>query len=106
MDNTDPVGEAGRFVEIMGHQQNRHGQIVAQFGKFVLQALTGHPVDRREGFVEQQHIGPPRQRPRHRDALLLAAGKLPRQPRLQPFETDARQQRQRFIPAAFRGPVL
>ena len=44
----------------------------------VLQCGAGDRVDRRERLVHQQQIGVGGQRPRHADALLLAAGKLMR----------------------------
>ena len=69
--------------------------------QFALEPLPRHPVHRREGFVEQQHLRVARQRPRHRHALLLAAGQLRRHPRFQSGEVNAGEQLAR--PAA-RAP--
>ena len=89
MDDADTIGQPRRFIEIMSDQQGRHRQILPKVGQFTDQAVTGDAIDRREGLVEKQDIGTASQRPRHRDALLLPPGKLPRQPVFEPVETDA-----------------
>jgi hypothetical protein len=44
----------------------------------IVQACAREGVERREGFVEQQHLRPRRERPRDRNPLRLSAGKLAR----------------------------
>ncbi|MNP08724.1 hypothetical protein D3C76_1008040 [compost metagenome] len=62
----------------MRHHQ--HGQVVlaAQPADHVQHLATQLRVQRRGHFVEQHHLGPHRQRPGNRHALLLATGQLRR----------------------------
>ena len=57
-----------------------------------LHLLAQLHVERAERLVEQERSRPVDERPRERDALLLAAGELPRPPALEPFELDDPQQ--------------
>ena len=50
--------------------------VAAQLGELAVELLPRHAVDRGERLVEQQHLRVARERARHRDALLLAAGEL------------------------------
>ena len=55
-----------------------------------MKLAAGRPVDRRERLVEQEHRGLARERPRHGDALLLAARQ-----RCGPAPLEAREMNQR-----------
>ena len=80
----------------MGNQHHRHVEPATQGADFPIKHLTRDPVHRREGFIQQQRRGLPRQRARDRHALLLAAGKFRRTPPLQPAQIDQRQQAPRL----------
>uniref|UniRef100_A0A7S3UYH1 Uncharacterized protein n=1 Tax=Heterosigma akashiwo TaxID=2829 RepID=A0A7S3UYH1_HETAK len=68
-----PIGQHACFVEIVRHQHDWDAQLAPQVGQQAVQPLAVHLVHRREGLIEQQQPGLARQRPRHRDALLLSA---------------------------------
>ncbi len=54
------------------------GQIAMQPGELVEHRAADLRVERRQRLVQQQHLGPDRERARDRDALLLAARELAR----------------------------
>jgi hypothetical protein len=58
--------------------QKRHAQLVLQADQLELRVLTQLLVERAQGLIEQQQLGPLDQRARERHALLLAAGQLVR----------------------------
>ena len=73
-DHADLVGESGRVLEVVGHEQGRDletGEELLELGAHV-DLRVG--VERRERFVEQEDLGVARERARERDALALAAG--------------------------------
>ena len=84
--DADGVGEREGFFLVVRHQHRGDAE-------FALHGADGAPeffadlgVERAEGFVEQQHLRLVRQRARHGDALLLAAGELARQALVHAFE--------------------
>ena len=80
-DHAHPVGERGRVFEVVGDEHRGQACLanhVAQLGADGRPAC-GHRAPRR--LVEEQDGGIPRQRPRERHALTLAAGQR-RGPRL------------------------
>ena len=82
------VRQPQRLIDIVSHQHNRASQQTMNADHLLLQGFARHRIERAEGFIHQQHFRVGRQRARHADALLLAAGKLMRvafaQARLQP----------------------
>ena len=70
------VGEGERFFLVVGDQQRRDAQLPQQLAQVLAQAAAQVGVEAGEGFVEQQQVGPRRERARQGDALLLAAGEF------------------------------
>ncbi len=56
----DAVADHQRLLDRMGHEQQREGGVVPQFEQFLLHAAPGQRVQRGEGLVHQQHLGPHR----------------------------------------------
>ncbi len=73
--------EDGGDAELLLDPSDRAPELLADFG-----------VERAEGLVEQQHLGPVGERARDRDALLLAARELGRQAFVHALEGDELQQ--------------
>ena len=92
MEHHHAVGERRRLLEVVRHEHDRDLQALAHLRELALQAAARHLVHRRERLVEQQHLRVARERPRERDALLLAAGELARQRDLEPAEVDELEQ--------------
>ena len=59
----------------MRDEHRRRAELAQQAAQLDLHGLAQLAVERGEGLVEQQQLGPHRERARHRDPLLLAAGK-------------------------------
>ena len=57
----------------MSDEQHRNLQSLPHIGEDLLHDHPGLRIERAEGFVEQQHFRPRRQRPHDTDALLHAA---------------------------------
>ena len=76
--NDDFVRDLERLLLVVGHKEGREVNFLVEFAQPAAQFLPHLRIKRAEGFVEQQHLGLHRQRPRQRDALPLAAGKLAR----------------------------
>ena len=72
----DPVGEREGILLVVRDDQRRGTERLEQRAQFADQALAQRHVEARERLVEQQVDGTRRERARHRDALLLAAGEL------------------------------
>ena len=64
----------------MGHEHDGLLQLSLQVDELLLQSLTGDGIHRAEGLVHQQHGRVPAERPRHTDALTLAARELVGEP--------------------------
>ena len=87
--HADPVGHRHRLFLVVGDDDEGHAEPALQLHQFQLRALTQLLVERGQRFVEQQDLGPPRQRARQRHAL-SAAGKLVRFALLHAIELDQR----------------
>ena len=72
----------------MRHVDERRAELVLDALQLELHLLAKLHVERAERLVEEQRRRPVDERPRERDALLLAAGELPRPPPLEPLELD------------------
>lgn len=86
VEHRDPVRQRQRLDLVVRDVQDRHvRQLPVQPGEFGEHLGPQPGVQRRQRLVEQQHLGPDRQRPRDGDALLLATGQLPgTAPRVRP----------------------
>ena len=60
----------------MRNHDKRYSQLVLDIHEFELGLLAKLPIQRREGFVQQQDFGLLNQRPRQCDTLTLTAGEL------------------------------
>ena len=76
--HADPVAERQRLLLVVGHEQRRRADRDLDAADLLAELAADLRVERRERLVEQQHLGLDRERPRQRDALLLAAGQLVR----------------------------
>ena len=74
----DAVGEREGVLLVVGDHQRRGTERLEQRAQFADQPLAQRDVEARERLVEQQRRGTRRERARHRDTLLLAAGQLRR----------------------------
>ena len=72
------VAELDRLVDVVGHEKDGLGQTLLEAQELVLEAFPDDRVDGAEGLVHQHHGRIGGQRPRHPDALALAAGELAR----------------------------
>ena len=73
LEDHDPVGEHDGFDRVMGDDQSGAGEFPEVGDQLAPDLTTTGDVERGQGLVEQQDLGPRRQRPGQRDALLLAA---------------------------------
>ena len=89
MQHAQAIGQGAGLVEVVGDQHDGDIEAFAQLHQLTLKPPARHLVHRREGFVEQQHLWLPGQRPGQGHPLTLAAGQLSRQAPLQPFEVDS-----------------
>src|SRR5258706_1024837 len=62
----------------MSYEDRGLGKISAHGDELALQLQTRHWIERAEGLIEQEHRWIGRERARHADTLLLAAGELSR----------------------------
>ena len=77
----------------MRHQHDGAARQAVNAQHLLLQRAARDRIERAEGLIHQQHFRVRRQRPRHADALLLAARELMRQtPRQMRIQTEQRQQ--------------
>ena len=97
--DADAVGHRERFFLVVGHEHRRDAELALHLADRAAQLLADLGVERTEGLIEQQHLGLVRERARHGDALLLAAGELRRQALVHALERDQAQQ----LLAALRG---
>ena len=74
----DPVAHRERLLLVVGHVDERDPDLLLDALQLDLQLAAELEVERAQRLVEQQDVRPVRQRPRERDALLLAAGELVR----------------------------
>ena len=71
--DADLVGDVERFVLLVRDEDGRRVLLLQYLAHLLAQPLAHLDVEIGERFVEQHQVGPRRQRPRERDALLLAA---------------------------------
>ena len=74
----DPVAHLDRLVDVVGDEDDRLRNLAMEPQEVVLESVTGDRVDRAERLVHQHDRGVGGHRPGDADALLLAAGELPR----------------------------
>ena len=98
------VREHRGLVEVVGDEDHRHREVAAQRGELAVEDLARAAVHGRERLVEEEHARIARERPRHRHALLLAAGELGRAARFQPLQVHAVEERARARRARRRPP--
>src|SRR5215211_6098061 len=77
-EHDDPVRQVDRLVDVVGHEQHGHAELLADAQHEVLQVAARLRVDGRERLVHQQDLGLVGERPRDRHPLLHAARQLPR----------------------------
>lgn len=85
------IREPDDVIQVVRYQDHRHCQLLPQVRKLVAQPASCHPVNRRERLIQKQHIRASCYSTRDRNALLLAAGQLSRQPVCQPAEIHSRE---------------
>ena len=110
----DGIGHGERLFLIVRHEQERRPDARLQRLQFGPHLLAQLGVERGQRLVEQQHIRIHHQRPRQRDPLLLAAGKLRRAARFLAGQLDQRERllhlaldiRRRFAPQSELHVVL
>ena len=90
--DADAVRHAERFVLVVRHEHRRDADGALNLADRAPQLLADLRVERAERLVEQQHARLVRQRARERDALLLAARELARQPLVVALERDEPEQ--------------
>ena len=74
----DPVGEDQRFLDVVGHEDDRVSGAAPQVQQQPVQAQARDVVERAEGFVHQEDVGPGREHGGEGDALAHASGELAR----------------------------
>ena len=74
----DPVGQLERLLLVVGDVDGRDPELALDLADLVAQGDADLGVERGERLVEQQDRRLEGERPRQRDALLLAAGQLVR----------------------------
>ena len=72
-EDTDPVGERGRVVEVVRHEHRRQRELLEQLSQLRAHVRPRVRVESGERLVEQQDPGVARERARERDPLPLAA---------------------------------
>jgi hypothetical protein len=74
------VGERHGLVLAMGHMHKAYAEIALQAFQFTAHMFAQEGVKRGKRLVKQENLRPRYERARQRDALLLTAGQLRRQP--------------------------
>ena len=78
----DAVGHGEGFLLVVGHVEDRHVEVLLDVLELELHVGAELLVERAQRLVHQEDARPEDEGPRQRDALLLAAGELARQPLL------------------------
>jgi hypothetical protein len=86
------IGEKDGLAEVMGYEDNRRPARHEDVLQGEPQFLAGECIERCERLIEHQENGVMHQRTAQRDALLHAAGKLPRKMILKALEADESEQ--------------
>ena len=74
----DLVGDLERLLLVVGDEQAGDVDLVVELAQPGAELVADLGVEGAEGLVEEQHLGPRRERPRQGDPLPLAAGELRR----------------------------
>ena len=90
--HADAIGEREGFFLVVRDEHRGDAELALHLADGAPQLLADLRVQRAEGLIEQQHLGLVRQRARHGDALLLAAGELRGQTLVHAFERHEPQQ--------------
>src|SRR5206468_6739831 len=75
-DHSDTVGERGRVLEVVRHEEGRQPRLAKVLGELGANRGPRVGVERRERLVEQQDSGVAGERAGERDPLALAAREL------------------------------
>ena len=67
----DAVGHGQRLLLVVGHEQERHAELLMEALELHLHPLPELEIERTQRLVEQEHVRPVDDGPRERDALLL-----------------------------------
>ena len=92
VEHHDLVGDLERLLLVVGHEQAGDVHLVVELAEPGAQLLADPGVERAEGLVQEQDLGPGGQRPRQGDALPLPAGELRRVAVGEPLELHQLQQ--------------
>ena len=84
-----PLAVAEHLAPVMGHPQNRPGEILQKIGQLQLQVPFQIAVQRGKRLVQQNDLRLGAENPRQRHPLLLTAGKLGGIPLFQPLQPKA-----------------
>jgi hypothetical protein len=76
--DADAARQSHGLLLIVGHDHEGHAELILQADQLELRVLAQFLVERAQGLVEQQQLGPLDQRTRQRHALTLAARQLVR----------------------------
>ena len=98
------VGQDHRLALVVRDEDRRDADPRLDLLQLEAHLVAPPGVEIGERLVEQQHIGIADQRPRQRDALLLAAGQQRRRPVVQALEPEALQHRHDLV-ADLRRPA-
>ena len=77
-EHRDEVAHLDRLVDVVGHEQDRLGELLLEAQELVLEALADDRVDGAERLVHEHDRRVRGERPGDADALPLAAGELRR----------------------------
>ena len=75
----EPVGDGERLFLVVRHHDGGEAELALQLADLDPHLLAQLGVEVRQRLVEEEHVGPDRERAGERDALLLAARELARQ---------------------------
>ena len=74
----DAIADQHRFIDVMGHEDNRLAHRALNADELLLQTLARDPIDRAERLIHQEDRGIGRQRPGEADSLALTPRELVR----------------------------
>ena len=86
IDHSDAIGQGQRLALVMRDIDRREAKFAVQTPQLDLHGLTQRFVERRQGFIHQEHARAEYNGARHRDALSLTSRKAFDRPISEPFE--------------------
>ena len=104
-EDADLVGERGRVLVVVRHEQRRQRELPQQLRELVPHLGLRVRVERRERLVEEEHPRIAGERPRERDPLPLASRELVRMRRREVRDAEALEQRVDVAAARAEGDV-